>query len=382
MSADAVLLVELGAVVLALGVLARGAGRLGFSPIPLYLVAGLLLGEGGLVPLVTSEAFIATGATIGVIFLLLLLGLEYTTSELFRSVRGVAPAGFLDLGLNGLPGFLAGMLLGWGPVSSLFLAGVTYISSSGVVAKLLTDLGWSGNRETPTVLGLLVFEDLVMAVLLPLLAALSQDLPLATAGATVAGALAVVAVVLLVAHRRSDRIGRAIFSRSDEASLLTLFGIALVVAGLAERVHVSAAVGAFLVGLAVSGPAAEQARRLLSPLRDLFAGLFFLFFGFQIDPASLIDAAPAGILLAAVGAGTKMVVGRWAAARQGIGAAGRRRAGLALIARGEFSIVIAGLGASSELAELAAVFVLVTAVGGPILARFAAPSAAPGPSLG
>ena len=126
-----------------------------------------------MVPLVTSEEFIEVGAELGVIFLLLMLGLEYSARELVAGVRAVAPSGLLDLALNFTPGFLAGLLLGWGVVPSLFLGGVTYISSTGVIAKLLHDLGWSGNRETPVVLSILVFEDLAMAILLPTLGVLA-----------------------------------------------------------------------------------------------------------------------------------------------------------------------------------------------------------------
>ena len=146
MGEGARLLIELGAVILSLGVLARLAGRLGVSPIPFYLLGGLALGEGGLVPLVTSEEFIEVGAELGVIFLLLMLGLEYSATELVAGVRSVAGAGAFDLVLNFTPGFLAGLLLGWGVVPALFMGGVTYISSTGVIAKLLGDLGWSGNR--------------------------------------------------------------------------------------------------------------------------------------------------------------------------------------------------------------------------------------------
>ena len=167
------LLLELGAVVLGLGVLARLAGRVAISPIPFYLLAGLAFGEGGIAPIVTSEEFIEIGAELGVIFLLLLLGLEYSARELIASMRAVAPAGTLDLVLNFSPGLLTGLLLGWGLSISLFLGGVTYISSSGVVAKLVNDLGWTGNTETPVILSVLVFEDLVMAVMLPILAAVA-----------------------------------------------------------------------------------------------------------------------------------------------------------------------------------------------------------------
>lgn len=150
-----VLLLELGGVIFGLGVLGRLARLVRLSPIPLYLLAGLFFGRGGVYPLVTSERFLSVGAQIGVI-LLLLLGLEYSASELITNLRLQAPAGVLNFLLNAAPGAIAGYLLGWPPVAVVAMAGVTYATSSGIVAKLLTDLGRLGNRETPTVLSLLV----------------------------------------------------------------------------------------------------------------------------------------------------------------------------------------------------------------------------------
>jgi CPA2 family monovalent cation:H+ antiporter-2 len=138
-----------------------------------------------------------------------------------------------------------------------------------------------------------------------------------------------------------------------------------------QRLQVSAAIGAFLVGTALSGPIAEQSHRLLAPLRDLFAATFFFFFGLEIDPASLLPVLPAAILLGVITAFTKIGAGYWAARRQGVDSAARWRAGVALIARGEFSIVIAGLGTGVEagLGPLAAAYVLLLAIAGPILSR-------------
>lgn len=374
------LLVELGAIVLGLGVLGRIAGRLGLSPIPLYLVAGLAFGEGGLVPLVTSEEFIEVGAEIGVVFLLLMLGLEYSARELVEGMRSVAPAGLVDLALNFTPGFVAALLLGWGPLVGLFLGGVTYISSSGVIAKLLGDLGWTGNRETPVVLSILVFEDLAMAVLLPILGAVAVGGGASAAFVGIVIAVGVLLAALVFTFRHGDRLGLAIFHSSDEVSLLSVFGLALLVAGLAESINISSAVGAFLVGIGLSGDAAHRAQSLLAPLRDLFAGVFFVFFGLSTDPRDIPTVALAAILLGVVTAGTKLVVGWWAAGRRGIGPAGRLRAGLALIARGEFSIIIAGLAVgvsgANELPALAAAYVLLMAVAGPVAAKLADPSRA------
>jgi CPA2 family monovalent cation:H+ antiporter-2 len=154
------------------------------------------------------------------------------------------------------------------------------------------------------------------------------------------------------------------------------FGLILLVAGIAQRLQVSAAIGAFLVGIALSGPVAERARELLSPLRDLFAAVFFVFFGLQVDPRNIPEVALPALALALITALTKLATGWWAARRIGVATRGRWRAGAALVARGEFSIVIAGLGAGTvepRLRPLAAAYVLCMVMLGPILARVIEP---------
>lgn len=371
------LFLELGGVILALAVLARLAGTMGLSPIPFYLLVGLAIGEGSLLELRITTEFIEVGSQVGIVLLLFLLGLEYSGDELIASLRRSAPAGAVDLLLNFPPGVVAGLLLGWGPTAAVVLGGVTYISSSGIIAKLLGDLGRTGNRETPAILAVLVIEDLAMAVYLPLLGGLvAGGTALATTG-SVAVALVAVGVVLLVAVRFGPRISEVVFSRSDEALLFTILGLTLLVAGLAESFQVSAAVGAFLVGIAISGPAADAAHGLLTPLRDLFAGAFFVFFALEIDVAALPDAVGAALLLALVTAVTKVLTGWFAARRDGVATPGRFRAGFALVARGEFSIVIAGIavanGVEPRLGALVAAYVLLLAVAGPVLTRFGDP---------
>jgi monovalent cation:H+ antiporter-2, CPA2 family len=188
---------------------------------------------------------------------------------------------------------------------------------------------------------------------------------------SVAIAVTLVALVLFVAIRYGQRLSRFAAHQSDEVILLSVLGAVLLVAGLMQRLQVSAAIGAFLVGTAISGPIAEQSHRLLAPLRDLFAATFFFFFGLEIDPASLEPVLPSAIALGLCTALTKVGAGYWAARRQGIDSAGRWRAGAVLVARGEFSIVIAGLGVALEprLGPFAAAYVLLLAIGGPILSR-------------
>lgn len=367
-------LVELGAVLLVLAVSGRLAARIGLPSIPLYLVAGLLLGEGSPIGLEGSTEFIRVGAEIGVVLLLLLLGLEYTPEELRSGIRRDWTAGVADLAANFTPGLVAGLLLGWDPVAAFLLGGVCYVTSSGIVAKLLGDLDRLGNRETSTVLSVLVIEDIVMAVFLPVAGVLLVGSSLTDAGFSVVVALGVVAVALLVSFRHGTLVSRLLDSPSPELLLLTILGVTLLAAGLADRVRVSAAVGAFLIGVMLSGQMAERGRALLAPIRDVFGGLFFIFFGMQVDVAQLPPVLLPAVALAVVGAGSKAGTGWWAARRAGIGVRGRRRAAVSLVPRGEFSVVIAGLGTAagveSALGAFAAAYVLVLAVGGSLAMRF------------
>lgn len=373
----AILLLEFGGVLLGLGLIATVAARVGISPIPLYLVAGLAFGDGGILPLAASEEFIATGAEIGVILLLLTLGLEYTPDELVSNMRRSAPIGLFDIVVNAAPGVGAGLLLGWGPVGAIVLGGVTYATSSGITAKVLSDLGWLGNRETPAVLSILVMEDLAMALYLPILTTILTAAGVVTGAITAGIAVAAVAAVLVVALLFGRQVERFVASPNEEVLLLKVLGLAILVAGAAQQIQVSAAVGAFLVGIALSGPLAHTARQLLSPLRDLFAAVFFVFFGLQTNPSHLPPVAGVAIALAVLGVVTKVVTGYVAARHAGVGPLGRARAGTALVPRGEFSIVIAGLavasGVDAQLATLAAAYVLLLAVIGPVGARVVEP---------
>ncbi|MGH9134549.1 MAG: cation:proton antiporter, partial [Ilumatobacteraceae bacterium] len=336
-SEAAITFIEIGAVVLVLSILARFAGRLGITAVPLYLVAGLIVGDGGAITLDVSEDFIAIAAEIGVLLLLLALGLEYNQAEFRTGLRTGLVPGVIDMVLNALPGFALGLLLGWSALAALLLGGVSWISSSGIVSKVLGDLGRLGFRETPTVLNMLVIEDLAMAVYLPVVAALIAGGTLAATAGSVAGAIAGVTVILALAVRYGNRLSDILAGGSNESLLLAVFGITLLVGGLAQRIEVSGAIGAFLVGLALSGRAEERAVALISPLRDLFAATFFLFFSFRIDPSELVDAILPALALAVVTSLAKVVTGWIAAGRAGIGPRGRMRTGTMLIARGEFS---------------------------------------------
>jgi CPA2 family monovalent cation:H+ antiporter-2 len=214
----AVLLVELGAILFSLGILGRIARRLAIPVIPFYLIAGLFFGQGGVLSLSASHDFVQTAADIGVILLLVMLGLEYSASELRSSLRAQAPIGVLDGLLNALPGAGLALLAGWGATAAVALAGITWVSSSGVIAKTLGDTGRLGNRETPAILGVLVIEDLAMALYLPLLTALLAGGGAPRIALGVGIAFATVTVVLVVATRFGRHV-TALVSAKDSESL-------------------------------------------------------------------------------------------------------------------------------------------------------------------
>lgn len=378
MQVSVALLLELGVILTALTVLGAVARRYALSPIPLYLLAGLAIGEGGIAPVPAAGEFVATGASIGVVLLLLTLGLEFSIAEFASSLRRHLPSAWVDVVLNATPGAVAGWLLGLNAVGMLAMAGVTYISSSGVIARLLNDLRRLGNRETPAVLSVLVLEDFAMAAYLPLLAVLAAGGGRVHAVVGMAVAVGALGAAFAASYRWGHHVGRLIAHPDSEQLLLRILGLTLIVAALAELIHASAAVGAFLVGLTLTGETAERARRVLIPLRDLFAAVFFLAIGLSVNPADLLPMLPAALVLAVVTAATKVVTGMFAAKREGVARRGQLRAGTALIARGEFSLVIIGLvGESIEaVADVATTYVFVLAIAGPVVTRFVGTGAA------
>lgn len=379
MHETAALLIEVGGLLLVLSILARIANKIGLSPIPLYLAAGLIVGEGGLIPLDASMDFFHIGSEIGVVLLLVMLGLEYSPTELVKGLKQAKYSGLWDALLNAVPGAAFALIMGWGPIAAVAFAGITWVSSSGVVAKVLRDLRRLGNRETPTILSILVIEDLAMAFYLPVVSAIVVGEAIAQAAITVAIAVVAVLAILFIALRFGKAISRVFSIHHLESLLIGVLGLTMLVGGISSELKVSTAVGAFLVGIAITGQVAEEAVRVLAPLRDLFATIFFVYFGIVTAPATLVPVLLPALALAAVTIATKVLTGYIAARSAGVGVAGRWRAGFALTPRGEFSIVIAGLAATAlsagdpQLAQYiistTTAYVLITIVAGPLLAR-------------
>ena len=369
---DPLILAEMGGILLLLGILAFIATKYRLSVVPFFIGMGLAFGDGGIVGVGLSEDFLLIGAQIGAILLLLLLGLEYSAREIADSLKLDWRSGVYDLLLNAIPGAIVALMLGWGVVGAIVLGGITYVSSSGIAAQLIRESGFRRSETARRVVGVLVFEDLALAPYLPIASAVISAAGVLVGVISVSVALVVIGLVLLLSIKREHFLSNFLNTQNATGLLLTVFGAALLFAGLAELAGVSGAIAAFLVGLLLSGDVAAVARARLSPLRDFFAALFFLFFGLITNPADIITVFPIALLLAGLGIAGKFILAKHMAAGMS-DPMSWLRIGAFLTPRGEFSIVIAGLALSAAFADqllpIVMTYVLITALTGSIMIK-------------
>jgi len=350
----AALLLELGVLFAAVAVVGAVAGRVGQSVIPFYIVVGMGLSEfvlgrlalpgGGSVFVAESEV-VTVGAELGVVLLLFFLGLEFNLDRLFARGRAIGTAGVIDLAVN----FGAGLVLGWvlfgAVLPAVLLAGIVYVSSSAVITKSLIDLGWIANDEAEPMLGTLVFEDLAIAVYLAVVSAVVLGEG-GTAGAAVdvGVALGVILVLLAGARFGTPLVGWVLSTDDHEAVVLRSLGAVVLVAGVSLSLGVSEAVAAFFVGMAVSGTDRVLAvERLLEPLRDTFAAVFFFWIGLVTDPLLVAGVAGPVAVAVLVTTPTKLVSGYLGGRTFGLDARRSTRVALGMTTRGEFSLIIAAV---------------------------------------
>lgn len=372
-SIDNLILLEIGGVLLLLGIVAFVATKIALSSVPLFLLIGLFFGTGGLVPLNLSGDFLNIGAQMGAILLLLLMGLEYSARELGQSFRSSKSVILLDVLINGLPGILIALLAGWGVKGALLLGGITYVSSSGIASELIRESGWAKSQVAKRTILVLISEDLILAPYLPLITSTLLGVGLLSGIISVSIALLITGFVLLIGVKRANWFSRIFRKFTASSLLLTIFGLALVAAGAAGLAGFSGAIAAFLVGLLLTGEVASAIRTRLAPLRDFFAAIFFIFFGLSVNPARILDVLGLVVVLTIIGIFGKILIGWWIA-RDLQDPMSWRRVGIFLIPRGEFSVIIAGfsttLNFSENLKALTIGYVIATTLSASLLLRF------------
>jgi monovalent cation:H+ antiporter-2, CPA2 family len=333
-------LLEIGLLFIGLGLLSWLALKLHVSSIPLFLLAGLALGKGGIVPLDVSEDFLNVGAEIGAILLLLVLGFEYSASELAASMKKRWHAGLMDILLNAVPAAVLALILGYGPVGALAFAGIMFISSSGIASQLIRETGWGKSNVAKRVTSVLVFEDILMAPYLPILAAVTLGLSVWAGLISVTVALVVTMSIFLIAIGREIPGLKSLAKRGPGVLLLLVFGVTLAAAGAATLAGFSGAIAAFLIGMLLTGEVAESLRSRFAPLREIFSAIFFLFFGLSISVMDVVSVLPVALAFSVLGIAGKLAVGWWVG-RDMSDRMSWRRIGAFLVARGEFSMIIA-----------------------------------------
>ncbi|MEC2314457.1 cation:proton antiporter [Bacillus velezensis] len=376
------LVFEVGTALVLVAIASVIANKIKFSIIPFLIILGMLVGphapQAGIIDLtfIESREVIEFFGRMGVLFLLFYLGLEFSVGKLVKSGRSIAAGGTIYILINFSLGLIYGFITGFSFLEVLVLTGVITISSSAIVAKVLVDLKRTANPETELILGIIMFEDIFLAVYLSVVSGLVLGDATSVGGALMSIVIAFGYMLLffIAARKLPPLLNKLLDIRSNEVFVIVIFAALFFIAGFSETIHVAEAIGALLLGLVFSETAhSDRIEHLVVPFRDFFGAMFFFSFGLSIDPFSLGDAvwlALGAVLLTIAG---NFIAGMIAGRRAGLSHKASSNIGLTIVSRGEFSIIVANLGIagglSASLKPFAALYVLILAIFGPLLTK-------------
>jgi len=373
---------EVGVALMLIAIVSAIAGKFKLSIIPFLILMGMAVGPHAPTigmfdfTFIESRELIDFLGRMGILFLLFYLGIEFSVKSLIKSGRDIVFGGSVYVILNFLLGLLFGFVAGLPLNETLIIAGMLSVSSTAIVAKTIVDLRRTANAETELILGMILFDDIFLAVFLSIMSGVLLG------GATTVGGILLsitIAIGYMLMFFVIARVGTPVLNRvlnitSNEIFIIVVFAALFFVAGFSEKLHVAEAIGALLFGLALSETEhAKRIEHLVVPFRDFFGAIFFFSFGLSIDPLSLTDAvwlAVGAVVLTVIG---NVVAGMIAGRKKGLSHKASLNIGLTIMARGEFSIIIANLGIAAGLAPMlkpfSALYVLILAILGPILAK-------------
>jgi len=374
--------VHLGEELLVLGVLfviAYALGRLGkvigLPAIPIYMLVGLIASPNThFFPLSFESADVELIAVFGLILLLFSLGLEFDQDEFYSNAGKLIVSGGTRIAINLGLGFALGMWVGWGPREALIIAGMTAASSSAIITKLLIELRRLANRETPTILGIMVLEDVFIAIYLAIVSVVLSGVTDPWAVVLQLAISFTFLIAMFVVARWGGRfVSKLVQTKDDELFTILFFGLAVAFGGIGELLGVSDAIGAFLIGL-VLGATRFRGRieQFALPLRDVFGAFFFLNFGLALDISTfsevLVPVAAAVVMTLVINtAGGQLIA--W---QNKLTPAEGFNASAMLQNRGEFALILAtlavGSGLDARLTPFAGLYVLTMAIVGPVIA--------------
>ncbi len=376
------LILEVGIAVFLVAVVGLLANRLRFSVIPFFIIVGMLVGEHapqlGLIDLTFTESkpFIDFMGRLGVLFLLFYLGLEFSVGRLMKSGKSIVTGGTIYVLLNFVSGLLIGWLMNLPFKEQMVLCGVMTSSSTAIVAKVLTDLKRTANAETEIIMGMIMFDDLFIAMHISFLSGL-----ILTGGGsfwTVAGtsllALVFILTFLILGRKLVPLIDKLLHDKTPELFILIIFSLLFIIAGFSETIHVAEAIGALMAGLVFADSKyIKKIEGMISSYRDFFGAMFFFSFGLSIDLYSLSGAVAWGALAAVVTILGNLASGYFAARFSGRKPKSSFDIGFTLSARGEFSIIMANIGKAGGLLPVlqsfVVVYVLILSIVSPLLTK-------------
>lgn len=397
-----IVILEIGIAVLLVASVGLLANRLKFSVIPFFIIIGMLLGnkeypeyvsdmlyslnnpgfkEGfdkvwGFFTFSESKPFIEFMGRLGVLFLLFYLGLEFSVGRLLKSGKSIVTGGSLYVLLN----FVSGILIGWLmdlPFKELMvLCGLMTSSSTAIVAKVLTDLKRTANPETEVIMGMIMFDDLFIAMHISFLSGL-----ILTGGTSVGAvlgtsllALGFILTFLILGRKLIPFIDRILQDKSSELFILVVFSLLFVIAGFSETIHVAEAIGALMAGLVFADSKyIKKIEHMVLPYKDFFGAMFFFSFGLSIDVFTLGGAVGWAALAAIVTIICNVGSGFFAAHFSKLKPKASFDIGFTLSARGEFSIIMANIGKAGGLLPIiqsfVVVYVLILSIVSPLLTK-------------
>lgn len=373
---------EVGTALVIVSIAAVIARKFKFSIIPFLIIFGMLVGPHaptiGIIDLKFVESYdiIEFLGRIGVLFLLFYLGLEFSVGKLIKSGKSIIISGTIYVMMNFILGLTYGFISGLPILEILIVAGMLSVSSTAIVAKVLVDLRRTANPETELILGIILFDDIFLAIYLSVMSGILLGGSSSIIGSIISILISIVYMMIffVIARKGNKIISKILNIESDEAFIIVVFSLLLFVAGFSETIHVAEGIGALLLGLVLSETDhRDRIEKLVVPFRDFFGAIFFFSFGLSIDPFSL-----GGALSFALGAVIVTIIGNFIAGmisgrRSGLSYKASSNIGLTIVARGEFSIIVANLGLSAGLMPMlkpfTALYVLILAIVGPLLAK-------------
>ncbi|EGD48379.1 sodium/hydrogen exchanger [Ruminiclostridium papyrosolvens DSM 2782] len=380
------LIFEIGLAVALIAAMGLISKKLRFSVIPFYILIGMAVGPHaphyGILDLrfIESSQFIEFMGRLGILFLLFSLGMEFSVSRFVKSGKSILTGGLFYILINFSTGLIMGWIGGLPIKETLVICGIMTSSSTAIVAKVLMDLKRTANKETEIIMGMIMFDDLFIAIHISILSGLLLSGSKSVWGIIFTAATAIVFIMfmLFVGKRVIKYLDKLLDIPSTELFLLIVMAFLFLVAGFSESLHVAEAIGALLVGLVFAESVhAKRIEHNILPFKEFFGAVFFFSFGLTIDPLSLGGAVWMAVIAAVLTIIGNLVSGIIAGRTAGINGKARANIGLTLVSRGEFSIIMANMGKAGGLLPViqsfAVLYVLILAITGPLMAKQSAP---------